>query len=155
MSIKNAAGNRLMKPANSRLTGLYVASPGGLYIRHTKWQSRREEALFHRFQMGTVTPNGQCDASATSNRSIAHCLQLDAAAILLKCTRGQCRTTSDLGSVGRGEITSVSVSPLIPFNPFELMSSFTAHQPPRPTTLTPQTRPRKQGQGSEWIPLTC
>lgn len=50
---------------------VHIASPDGLYIRHTKWQSRREEALDYPFQMGTVTPNGQCDASAKPNRSIA------------------------------------------------------------------------------------
>lgn len=107
-----------------------------LYIRHTKWQSRREEALHHPFQMGTVTPNGQCDASAKPNRSIAHSRQIYTAEMHLKCSRGQCCTAINLSPAGRREITSVSVSPLIPFNPFELMSSFTAHQPPHPTTLT-------------------
>lgn len=125
-----------MKPAKDLLAGLYIARPDGLYIRHTKWQSRREEASFHAFQMGTVTPNGQCDASAKPNRSVAHCRDLNGWNAPEMQQGAVLHHNRSEPSRQKRKITSVSVSPLIPFNPFELMSSFTAHQPPHPTTLT-------------------
>lgn len=51
-----------MEPAKDPLPGLNIADPGMLYIRQSKWQKRRSEASHRLFQMGTVTPNGRCDA---------------------------------------------------------------------------------------------
>lgn len=58
-------------------------------------------------------------------------------AMTLKCSRGQCCITARLSTVRENrravaaKITSVSVTPLIPFNPSELMSSFASRQPPQ------------------------
>lgn len=71
--------------------------------------------------------------------SITYCLLIAMSAMQLKCSRWQCCITANLNAVRRKEkavaakITSVSVSPLIPFNPSKLMSSITAHQHPHPT----------------------
>lgn len=136
--LEDAAGNRLMKAAEEPSERLHAASPHhGLYIRLTKWQSSREEASQHPFQMGTVTPNGQCDASAEPEHSVAHRLQRSEAEMQPKMQQGAVlhREKSGPSRLKRDHIC-LSLTAIIPFNPFELMSSFTAGQPPHPATLT-------------------
>ena len=55
------------------------------------------------------------------------------------------------GKLGLQKHTSVSVSPLIPFNPSELMSSFTTHHLPHPFPAGKGLW--QQGQGPRQIPL--
>lgn len=110
--LEDAAGNRLMKAAEEPSERLHAASPHhGLYIRLTKWQSSREEASQHPFQMGTVTPNGQCDASAEPEHTSPTVFRDPRLKCSCTCSRGQCCTARNLGPVGGREITSVSVSP--------------------------------------------
>ena len=76
-----------------------------LYIRKSKWQKRRREPSLYVFQMGTVTPNGRCDAS--DKGLTRHHPPLprvsDVGAMSLQCSRGQCCITAKLSTGRRGE----------------------------------------------------
>lgn len=70
----------LMEPAKDPPPGLNIANPDTLYIRQSKWQKRRGEGSRHLFQMGTVTPNGRCDAieKGLTQRHLPHPMCVDA-----------------------------------------------------------------------------
>lgn len=121
-----------MEPALNPLLGLSIANPDTLYIEAAKMAEEERRGLPPSFSNGNSDPQWMMRCNRKGLTRWRGLLR----AMLLRCSRGQCCTAAEHDRQSReavaAKITSVSLTPLISFNPSELMSIFAGPPDPPP-----------------------